>query len=126
MKTFDDLFAEYIRNPTVLDAAKKAGMAALLLESTRPRGLLYRHPLTLDGSMIGFPVAIVSREHSERLARLAEQGEVRMRLNIVNKTGGAYESKNHVAEIRGRQKPREAGPVGAHLASWAPATRPAD
>src|SRR5260370_2072939 len=31
MKTFDDLFAEYIRNPTVLDAAKKEGVAALLL-----------------------------------------------------------------------------------------------
>ena len=118
MKTFDDLFAEYIRNPTVLDAAKKAGVAALLLESTRPRGLLYRHPLTLDGSMIGFPVAIVSREHSERLARLAEQGEVRMRLNIVNKTGGSYEAKNVVAEIRGREKPDEVVLVGAHLDSW--------
>jgi carboxypeptidase Q len=118
MKTFDDLFAEYIRNPTVLDAAKKAGVAALLLESTRPRGLLYRHPLTLDGSMIGFPVAIVAREHSERLARLAEQGGVRMRLNIVNKTGGSYESKNVVAEIRGREKPDEVVLVGAHLDSW--------
>ncbi|MDP8981736.1 MAG: M20/M25/M40 family metallo-hydrolase [Acidobacteriota bacterium] len=118
MKTFDDLFAEYLRNPTVLDAAKKAGVAALLLESTRPRGLLYRHPLTLDGSMIGFPVAIVSREHSERLARLVEQGEVRMRLNIVNKTGASFESKNVVAEIRGREKPDEIVLVGAHLDSW--------
>src|SRR6266851_264051 len=44
MKTFDDLFAEYIRNDTLVNAAKKWGVAAVLLQSTRPRGLLYRHP----------------------------------------------------------------------------------
>src|SRR5882724_10142426 len=42
MKTFDDLFAEYMRNDPLVAAAKKAGVAALLIESTRPRGLLYR------------------------------------------------------------------------------------
>src|SRR5260370_35644354 len=47
MKTFDDLFAEYVRNPALSDAAQKYGAAAMLLESTRPRGLLYRHPISL-------------------------------------------------------------------------------
>ncbi|HWC99515.1 MAG TPA: M20/M25/M40 family metallo-hydrolase [Candidatus Sulfopaludibacter sp.] len=118
MKTFDDLFAEYVRNSSLIAAAKKAGVAALLLQSTRPRGLLYRHPLSLDGSLIGIPAAIVSREHAERLARLAGKGEVRVRLNLQNRVGGEYESQNVVAEIRGREKPDEVVLVGAHLDSW--------
>jgi len=117
MKTFDDLFAEYLRNGSLVAAATKAGVAALFLESTRPRGLLYRHPISLDGSL-ALPAAVVSREHAERLARLAARGEVRVRLNLQNKTGGEYESQNVVAEIRGREKPNEVVLVGAHLDSW--------
>lgn len=118
MKTLDDLFAEYVRNKPLLDAAGKAGVAGLLLESTRPRGLLYRHPVSLDGSPAKMPAAIVSREHAERLARLLEKGDVRIRLEISNNMGGAYESHNVVAEIRGREKPGEIVLLGAHLDSW--------
>lgn len=118
MKTFDDLFAEYLRNASLLEATRKYQPAAMLLESTRPRGLLYRHPISLDSSLSPAPAAIVSREHAERLARLAERGSVRMRLTIVNKTGGAYQSSNVIAEIAGREKPDEVVLVGAHLDSW--------
>src|SRR5437588_8096827 len=107
MKTFDDLFAEYMRNGALIEAIRTYQPAAMLLESTRPRGLLYRHPLTLDSSLAPAPVAIVSREHAERLARLAEKGGVRLRLSIVNKTGGPYQAKNVVAEIQGRERPEE-------------------
>lgn len=118
MKTFDDLFAEYVRNQPLLAAAQKAGAAALLLQSTRPRGLLYRHPMSFDGSPAALPTAIVSREHAERLARLAEQSAVRVRLNIQNQLSGEYTSNNVVAEIRGREKPDEIVLIGAHLDSW--------
>jgi hypothetical protein len=118
MKTFDDLFAEYMRNDPLVAAAKKAGVAALLIESTRPRGLLYRHPLTFDGSLEPIPAAILSREQAERIARLAAKGEVRVRLNLQNKVGGEYESQNVVAEIRGREEPDEVVLIGAHLDSW--------
>ena len=118
MKTFDDLFAEYMRNASLLEAMRKYQPAAMLLESTRPRGLLYRHPITLDSSLAPVPTAIVSREHAERLARLAEKRNVHVRLNIVNKTGGMYESRNVIAEIPGREKPNEIVLVGAHLDSW--------
>ena len=40
MKTLDDLFAEYMKGPELVAAARKAGVAAILLQSTRPRGLL--------------------------------------------------------------------------------------
>src|SRR5260370_636512 len=115
MKSFDDLFAEYMRNVTLMEAARKYKPAAMLLESTRPRGLLYRHPISLDNSMAPAPAAIVSREHAERLARLAEKGEVRLRLSINNKTGGAYESHNAIGEIQGREEPDDVVLIGRPL-----------
>jgi len=118
MKTFDDLFAEYFRNTTLLESARQYQPAAMLLESTRPRGLLYRHPISLDTSYAPMPTAVISREHAERLARLAEKGEVRVRLAITNQTAPAYQSKNVIAEIRGREKPDEIVLIGAHLDSW--------
>jgi len=118
MKTFDDLFAEYLRNSSLVAAARKAGVAALLLQSTRPRGLLYRHPMSFDGSLVPIPAAIVNREQAERLARLAAKAEVRVRLNLQNRLGGEYQSQNVVAEIRGREKPDEIVLIGAHLDSW--------
>lgn len=117
MKTFDDLFAEYMKSGPMLEAARHAQVAAILLESSRPRGLLYRHPMDLAGPA-ATPVAVVSREHAARLARLMETGEVRVRLNLVNHTGGPYESRNVIAEIRGRERPDEIVLLGAHLDSW--------
>jgi carboxypeptidase Q len=113
MKTFD----EYAHNGPILEGAQKAHVAAVLLQSTRPRGLLYRHPVTY-GTITSVPVATVSREHAARLARLLERGEVRVHLALSNQTGGAYEARNVVAEIRGREKPEEVVLLGAHLDSW--------
>ena len=118
MKTFDDLFAEYMHAGPLEEAAHRAGVAAVLLESSRPRGLLYRHPMVLNGGIAPVPVAILSREHATRLARLAETGEVRVRLNLTNQTGGPYESRNVIGEIRGRERPDEIVLLGAHLDSW--------
>lgn len=118
MKTFDDLFGEYMRNGVLLEAARKYQPAAMLLESTRPRGLLYRHPISLDTNYAPMPAAIISREHAGRLARLAEKGDVRVRLNLINRTAPSYQSKNIIAEIRGREKPDEVVLIGAHLDSW--------
>ena len=118
MKTFDDLFAEYMRNGELLAMAHKYQPAAILLESTRPRGLLYRHPITLDLSYAPVPTAVISRENAERIARLAEHTVVRVRVSMTNKTAPSYESKNVIAEIPGREKPDEIVLIGAHLDSW--------
>lgn len=118
-KTLDDLFAEYFRNGPLLEAARRAGVAALLVQSTRPRGLLYRHPAVLaDGSVEPLPVAVVAREQAARLARLCGRSEVRMRLLLDNEIRGASESRNVVAEIRGGERPDEVVLLGAHLDSW--------
>lgn len=118
MKTLDDLFAEYLRNSSLIAAATKYKPAAILLQSTRPRGLLYRHPVSNDSSLAPVPMAIVSREHAARLSRLAEKSPVRLRLAIQNQTGGPYQAKNVIAEIRGRELPGEVVLIGAHLDSW--------
>jgi len=118
MKSFEDLFAEYMRNAPLLDAARKAQVAAVLLQSSRPRGLLYRHPMDINGGIVAIPVAVISREHAARLARLAESSEVRVRMNLANRTGGPYESRNVIGEIRGRERPEEIVLLGAHLDSW--------
>jgi len=118
MKTLDDLFAEYMRNGPMTEAARKAGVAALLLESTRPRGLLYRHPVAMANERFTVPAAVISREQAARLARMAAGGDVRLRLRLTNRTGGAFEARNVVAEIRGRERPEEIVLLGAHLDSW--------
>jgi Zn-dependent M28 family amino/carboxypeptidase len=99
-------------------AAKEAGAAAVLLQSTRPRGLLYRHPVGLGRDLAPLPAAMVSREHAARLLRLVEKGDVTVQLSIVNKTDAAYDAQNVVAEIRGSTKPEEIVLLGAHLDSW--------
>jgi hypothetical protein len=118
MKTADDLFGEYMRNGPIFAAAKKAGAAAVLLQSTRPRGLLYRHPVGLGRDLAALPAAMVSREHAARLLRLLENGEATVRLSVANTTGPPYEAQNVVAEIQGSEKPDEVVLLGAHLDSW--------
>jgi Zn-dependent M28 family amino/carboxypeptidase len=118
MKDFGALFAEYMRNGAMLEAARKAGVAALMLESTRPRGLLYRHPVTFNGTMAPLPVALVSREHAARLGRLLEKGPVQASLTLSIATGPPFISRNVVADIRGSEKPEEIVLIGAHIDSW--------
>jgi hypothetical protein len=115
MRSFEDLFAEYLRNAEVLQSARKAGVVAILLQSSRPRGLLYRHPMTVNGTNDPMPVAVVAREQAERLLRLLDQGPVRVRLAIDNAIVPNVKSRNVVAEIRGSDKKDEIVLVGAHL-----------
>jgi len=119
MKTFDDLFAEYMRAPPLMRAAAQAQVRALVIQSTRPRGLLYQHPMVFGRTPGTVPVALVAREPAERLAWLAARGETRVRMGIVNRIGPTYEARNVVAELRGREKPDEFVVLGAHLDSWA-------
>lgn len=119
LETLDGLFAEYMEAPGIIDRSVAAGASAILWMSSRERGLLYRHTNSTDGTLDRLPQAIVAREDAQRLARFLAAGEsVRVRLDIPNHTGPAFEQQNVVAEIRGREKPDEYVVVGAHLDSW--------
>jgi carboxypeptidase Q len=119
MKSLEDLFSEYFMGPEMLGAARQSGVSAILFLSSRPRGLLYRHPVGLDGTISPLPMALIAREDGMRLARLLEKGrEMRVSVDIKNQIGGAWRPENVVAEIRGREKPDEIVLLGAHLDSW--------
>ncbi len=117
--TFQDLANEQRDATIALREAARVGAAAVLFTSTRPNGLLYRHINVIDGRLDPIPSALVSREQGLRILRLLEAGrEVRMRLSLPNETGGPFEQRNVVAEIRGREKPDEVVILGGHLDSW--------
>jgi hypothetical protein len=118
MSSFDDLFAEYLKSPVLIEGAKSAGVSAVLLQSSRPRGLLYRHPVTFDGSVAPVPVALIVREQADRLLRLAETGPVRARVAIDNEIVANAPSRNVIATIAGSDKKSEIVLVGAHLDAW--------
>lgn len=121
LRTFDDLFAEYLRNPGIIARATSAGSSAILWMGTREGLLLYRHLTGLgqDGSIEKLPQVIVGREDAQRLARdLAAGQRIRVRLELPNRIGGPAEAQNVVAEIRGRDLPNDFVILGAHLDSF--------
>jgi carboxypeptidase Q len=119
MKTFEQLFDEYMRAKPLLKAAAQAQVRGLLIQSTRPRGLLYQHPMVFGRNPGTMPVVLVAREQADRLAWLADRTEVRVRMDVVNRIGPSFDAENVVAEIRGKEKPEEVVLLGAHLDSWA-------
>ncbi len=119
MKTWDDLFEEYLTQADKLSAAQKAGATAIAFISTRDQDLLYRHIGSFNDQISKFPQMLLAREDGERIARLLASGEkVRMKYSIPNRVGGPINAYNVVAEIRGREKPNEFVIIGAHLDSW--------
>ena len=118
MKSLDDLFGDYLRTGALLAAARKHGVAAMLIESSQPRSLLYRHPMSFVGQPVALPVAIVAHDQAERVARLMERGPVRVSLKLVSRIERNAPSQNVVAEIRGSDQPDEIVVFGAHFDSW--------
>ena len=119
MKTWDDLFAEYMRTPVIVEEAVKGGASVALVQSTRPQDLLYRHTDSDHGEIEKIPMLLVAREDVERMGRLlAEKKELSVDVSIPNKVSGPIHTSNVVAEIRGSEKPDEYVVLGAHLDSW--------
>jgi len=119
MHTWDDLFAEYLKAPGVIDRAVKANALAIAFQSTRPHDLLYRHTNAGDGEIDRLPMVLVAREDAGRVARLLASGQkLYADLSIPNTIGGSITAANVVAELRGTEKPDEFVILGAHLDSW--------
>ncbi len=119
MRTWDDLFAEYLKAPGVIDRAVKAKALAIAFQSTRPHDLLYRHTNAGDGEIDRIPMVLVAREDAGRMARLLASGQkLYADLSIPNTIGGPIDAANVIAELRGSDKPDEFVILGAHLDSW--------
>ena len=119
MRTWDDLFAEYLRAPAIVEAAVRGGAAGIAFISAREHDLLYRHTNVNDGRLDRLPMVQLAREDGLRIARLLVVGKrVEVAFSLPNHVGPAFTTANVVAEIRGREKPDQFVVLGAHLDSW--------
>jgi carboxypeptidase Q len=116
--TWEDLFGDYMRLPPIMERARVAGAVGLLVVGGRADTVLYRHVATMDLSPAPYPVAIVAREEGLRMARLAEEGDTRLRLDLDMHDGPAFEARNVVAEITGTDLKDQIIVAGAHIDSW--------
>jgi carboxypeptidase Q len=112
-------------NPRLYQAVfaflKHEGVAAALLSSDKPYGLLNMFgiggPMYFEGQT---PLAIIGWEDYNLIWRLMKKGPVQLEVNIA---GNAFSEQpvqvyNTVAEIKGSSKPDEVVIIGAHLDSW--------
>jgi hypothetical protein len=119
MAKWDDLFAEYLRAPGIMNRALQGRALAIAFQSSRPHDLLYRHTDSSQGEIAGIPMVLVAREDAARMARLLAAGQkLRADMAIPNRIGGPITAANVVAELRGSEKSGEFVILGAHLDSW--------
>jgi carboxypeptidase Q len=101
--------------------AAALGAVAVLLRSVGLPGLRTPHTgsLTYAEGVPKIPAAAISLEDAEMLQRMQDRGR---RTSVRLKMGAHYlgeaESANVLAEITGREKPREVVVVGGHFDSW--------
>jgi hypothetical protein len=119
LKSWGDLFAEYLKAPPIIAAAFSGKAMALAFISTRDHDILYRHINTFTGRLSPLPMVLLARQDGERIGRLIASGrKVEMNLNIPNQIGGQIQTSNVIAEIRGSERPEEFVVLAAHLDSW--------
>src|SRR5690349_13073437 len=75
MKTWDDLFDEYLRAPGIIDRAISGKAAAIAFTSTREHNLLYRHINTQTGEIDRLPMVLLARDDAKRIFQLLKQGK---------------------------------------------------
>ncbi len=102
-------------------AAARAGAVAALLRSVTPHSLQSPHTGAMgyaDG-VPRIPFAAVTVEDAEMMQRMVHRGNrVVVRLSMEADTLPDVESRNVVAEIRGREFPDEVVVLGGHIDSW--------
>jgi len=104
------------------DSASVRGAVAALVRSVGLGGLRTPHTGTTNeygNAVRAIPVAAISVEDAERIARMVERGSrVRLHLEMNARTLPDADSHNVIGEIRGRERPEEIVVIGGHLDSW--------
>jgi carboxypeptidase Q len=101
--------------------AAKAGAVASLIRSLTPFSLQTPHTggMGYEDGIRRIPHASITVEDAERLSRLQRRGLVPvLRLRMEARNLPEAESRNVVAEWRGRDRPDEIVLVGGHFDSW--------
>ena len=118
--TLDEVIYNFYRAPLLAKELKEAGAIALLIASDKQHAMLYTAPVDFnaDARIAALPALSISGEDVGLFNRLLGHGKaLRVRLNVSNKLGPAFESTNVIGEIAGRERPEEIIVVGAHLDS---------
>lgn len=119
LKSWEDLFNEYLRAPAILAQAAQGKALAVAFIATREHDVLYRHINSLNGRMDAIPQVLLAREDGMRIARLIAHGkQIRMSMSLPNVVGNEIKSENVIAEIKGSDLASEVVIFGAHLDSW--------
>src|SRR5690606_28920770 len=101
--------------------AARVGAVASLIRSVGPYGMQTPHTggMSYDAAVARIPAAALSMEDALMLRRMQQRGErVRVRLRMSAETLPDAQSRNVVAELRGRERPDEVVVVGGHIDSW--------
>lgn len=102
-------------------AAAQVGAVAALVRSIASFSMQSPHTggMRYDTTVTQIPAAAVSVEDAMMLHRMQERGE---RVTVTLRMGAARlpdaQSRNVVAELRGRERPDEVVVVGGHIDSW--------
>jgi carboxypeptidase Q len=117
-ETLDAVIYNFYRTPLLARELKEAGAVAMLVASDKQHTMLYTAPVDFNARVAALPSLSIAREDVGLIARLLGQGQrLRVRLDVSNKLGPAFETTNVIGEIRGRERPDEILVVGAHLDS---------
>lgn len=102
-------------------AAARVGAVASLLRSVGPYSMQTPHTGTMsyEEGVPRIPAAAITVEDAMLLHRMQDRGErVVVRLTMSAETLPDAESRNVIAEIRGRELPDEVVVIGGHIDSW--------
>ncbi|HEX8211516.1 MAG TPA: M28 family metallopeptidase [Longimicrobium sp.] len=122
---FDVPFTEYretvqYRARGAVEAAR-VGAVAALIRSVGPFGMQTPHTgsMRYNDSIPKIPGAALSIEDAMMLRRMQARGQrPRVRLRMGAQMLPDVQSRNVVAEIRGRERPAEVVVIGGHIDSW--------
>lgn len=113
-----DGYAAFAKLVAAQGFLREAGAAAVVIGSNDANNVLNAFNLNWGAIISPLPLAQVGMEDAKLIQRLLPQGAVTLEFQYENRTGGATQDHNVIAEIRGREKPDEWIIVGAHLDSW--------
>src|SRR5919205_59272 len=116
----DSVIYNFYRAPGLVRELKDAGARAVLIAADKPHSILYTAPVEFSatGRLAALPTLSLAREDVGLLRRmLAQKRSPRVRLDVSNRVGGAFEATNVVGEIQGTERAEEVVVVCAHLDS---------
>src|SRR6201989_3423782 len=93
----------FYRAPGLVRELKDVGALAVLIAVDKPHSILYTAPVEFSatGRLAALPTLSIAYEDVLLLRRLLSQNRVpRMRLDVTNRIGGAFEATNVVGEIK--------------------------